>query len=135
METRGYVLTIVLALIPVALAFIGASRFGYRIPTRSRFYRFHTILYLGTVIWGLLASALMKLSSYIDWWLDDATIFLELVFGIVGAIVCVMVAPGVWWLERQPDSVKASKIGRLVLTTITTLPYFLILGVILFYHE
>ncbi|GEM_PF-3889919 len=128
-------LTIVLALIPVALAFMGASRFGYRIPTRLRFYRFHTILYLGMVIWGLLASVLMKLSSYIDLWLDDATILLELVFGIVGVIVCVMLAPGVWWLERQPDSVKASKIGRLVLTTMTTLPYFLILGIILFYHE
>ena len=135
MAAIGDVLTIVLALLPVMLAFIGAARFGYKIPTRLKVYRFHTILYPGTVALSLLASALMKVSTDIDWWLNDATILLNLIFGITGVVVCVMLAPGVWWLERQPDSAKAWRIGRPALTTVTVLPYLLIFLILLFYHE
>ena len=129
------VLTVVLPLLLVGMAFAVAARFEQRIPTRLRVYRFHAIAYPVLAVLGLATAKLMGLSSSFDWWIDDATVYLELIFGISGVILCVMLAPVVWWLERRADLTKARRIGYVVVNALMLLPYILIAGIMLFYRE
>ena len=129
------VLTVVLPLLLVWIAFAVAARFEQKLPTRLRVYRFHAITYPVVTVLGLAAVTLSGLSSNLDWWIDDATVHLELLFGISGVVVCIVLAPVVWWLERRPDLTKAWRIGRMTVSTLTLVPYVLIVGILLFYRE
>ena len=128
-------LTIVLPLLLVGVAFAAAVRFERRIPTRWRIYRFHTIAYPAVAILGLTAAALMRLSSDLDWWIDDATLYLALFFGISGTALCAVLAPVVWWWDRRPELTSASRTGRLAVSVLTLLPYALVAGIVLLYRE
>ena len=131
----GDVLTIVLPLLLVGVAFAVAASFERRIPTRLSVYRFHAIAYSVVTIFGLAVLTLMRLSLSLDWWVDDATVYLELLFGISGVVLCAVLAPVVWWLEHRPGPPKARRIGGIMVSTLTLAPYFLIAGVLLFYRE
>jgi len=86
-------------------------------------------------ILGLAVVTFMGLSPGFDWWVDDATVYLELLFGISGVVLCVVLAPAVWWLERRADLTRARRIGRMTVSTLTLVPYVLIVGLLLFYRE
>ena len=135
MSHMGDVLTVVIPLLLVGVAFAVAARFEQRIPTRLRIYRFHAITYPVVTVLGLAAATLMGLSSSLDWWINDATVYLELLFGISGVVLCLVLAPVVWWLERRPDQTKAHRIGRMIVSTLTCIPYVLVVGILLFYRE
>ena len=77
----------------------------------------------------------MGVSTEIDWWLNDGAILLELLFGIAGVVLCVVLAPGAWWLERHLDSAKAWRVGSGLITAATLMPYLLVLGILFFYRE
>ena len=104
----GDALTIVLPLLLVGVAFAVAARFAQRIPTRLRVYRFHAITYPVVTVLGLATAMLMGLSSSFDWWVDDATVYLELIFGISGVVLCVVLAPVVW-VKRVAASKRCSR--------------------------
>jgi hypothetical protein len=103
--------------------------------TRLSIYRFHAIAYPVLTVLGLTVAMLMGLSSSVDWWVDDATVYLELLCGISGVAVCLVLAPVVWWLERRPDQQKTWRIGRMIVSTLTLAPYLLIIGMLLLYRE
>ena len=128
-------MTVVLPLLLVGIAFAVAARFHERIPTRLKIYRFHAIAYPLVTILGLAAVAMMRLSPSLDWWVDDSTVFLELLFGISGSVLCILLVPVVGWLGRRPDPTKTLQIGRGLVSTLTLAPYFLIAGILLFYRE
>ena len=128
-------LTSVLPLLMVGVSFAAASRLERRIPTRLSVYRFHAIAYPIVTVLGLVTVALMGLSPSVDWWVDDAAVYLELMFGISGVALCIMLVPIVWWLERGSDLSNAWRIGRMAVSTVTLLPYIIIAGIMLFYHE
>ena len=58
----GDVLTVVLPMLLVGVAFAVAARFEQRIPTRLRVYRFHAIAYPVVTVLGLAIATLMGLS-------------------------------------------------------------------------
>ena len=128
-------LTVVIPLLLVGVAFTVAACFEQKIPTRLRIYRFHAIVYPGVMILGLVMAYFMKLWRALGWWVDDATLYLELLFGISGVVLCVVLTPVVWWLERRPDQTTAHRIGRMTVSALTFVPYFLIAGILLFYRE
>ena len=86
-------------------------------------------------IFGMAVVVLMRLSSSFDRWVDDATVYLELLFGISGVVLCAVLAPVVWWLEHSPDLPKTRRIGGITVSILTLAPYFLIAGILLFYRE
>ena len=102
---------------------------------KLKIYRYHGAAYLLATGIGLAVAALMRLSSSFDWRVDDGAVYLELVFGISGATICVMLMPVAWWLERQPVLTKSVRIGRAVVNALTLVPYALIAGILLFYRE
>ena len=128
-------MTIMLPLLLVGIAFGVAARFEQRIPTRLRVYRFHAIAYPVVAVLGLAVALLMGLSPSLDWWVDDATVYLDLLFGILGVVLCAVLAPVVWWLERRPGLPNARRLGGIIVSTLALAPYFLIAGILLFYRE
>ena len=131
----GDAVTVVLPLLPVGVAFAVAGRFEQRIPTRLRVYRFHAIMYPVVAILGLVAAKLMGVSPSVDWWMNDATIYLELIFGSVGVVLCLILAPAVLWLERRSAMTTIWRSGRVAVTLVTLIPYMLTAGILLFYRE
>ena len=129
------VLTIVLPLLLVGMGYGVAARFERRIPTRLRVYRWHAITYPVITVLGLATAALMGASSTLAWWIDDSTVYLELLFGISGVVLCAVLAPVVRWLEQRPDRTNAWRIGRLTVSALTLAPYALIAGILLLYRE
>ncbi len=129
------VLTFVVPLLLVGIGFGAAARFGRRIPTRLGVYRFHVVAYLVIAALGLASAKLMNLSQHIDWWIDDAAVSLALLFSISGVVLCLVLAPVVWWLERRPVLTKTWRIGAVMINTLTCMPYLLIVGLLLFYRE
>ena len=125
----------VLPLLIVVVAFVSAARFEQRIPTRLRIYRFHAIVYLGLMVLGLVLVHFMGLSPELDWWVDDALIYLALVFSISGTVLCLLLAPAVWLLERRSDTTRGWRVGRAAVSTATLVPYFFIVAIVVFYHE
>jgi len=134
-RNRKCKLSAILPLLLVGVAFAVAARFEQRIPTRLRVYRFHAIAYPALTVLGLAAAAVMRLSSGVDWLINDAAVYLELLFGISGVVVCLVLAPVVWWLERRPGLTNAWRIGRMMVSTLTLVPYVLVAGVLLFYRD
>lgn len=129
------VLSFVVPLCLVGIAFGVAARFGRRIPTQLSVYRFHVVAYLLIAAFGLVSATLMKLSQRMNWWIDDATVYLMLLFSISGLVLCLVLAPVIWWLEHRPGLTKTWRIGAVVVSTLTCLPYFLVGGILIFYRE
>ncbi len=100
-----------------------------------RVYRFHAVFYAVATALGLLVVALMSLSPGLDWWIDDGAVYLWLIFGISGAVLCVALAPAVWWLKRRPVLTKSVLAGCTIINALTLVPYALIAGILLFYRE
>ena len=134
-DTIGDMATVVLPLLLVAVAFLIAARFARRIPTRLGIYRFHMLMYPVVVILGFILWYLMENFHEVDWWVDDATVMLELFFGVLGTLLCLLFVPVVWWIERHPDAPRIWQIGRVAVTTVSLLPYGFILAILLFYRE
>jgi len=128
-------LPILLPLLLIIIAAGGSARFQRKIPIRSRFYRFHVIFYPMVIILGLAVARLMKLFPAFDRWVDDATLFLQLVFGISGSVLCLGLGPVVWWVERRTDSTTISRIGKIAILTTMLIPYFTIMGLLVLYRE
>jgi hypothetical protein len=118
----GDVLTVVLPLLAVGVAFIVALGLQQRIPTMLKVYRIHAIAYPVVTVLGLATAALMGLSSSFDWWVNDAAVYLTLQFGISGVVVCTALAPVVWWWEHQSDLAKARRVGRIAINSVALLP-------------
>ncbi len=128
-------LPILLPLLLIIIAAGGSTRFGRKIPIRSRIYRFHVIFYPVVAMLGLVVASLMKLFSAFDRWVDDTTLFLQLVFGISGSVLCLGLGPVVWWVERRTDSTTISRIGKIAILATMLIPYFIIIGLLVFYRE
>ena len=128
-------MSIALPLLLVGVAFAVAACFERQIPTGLRVYRLHVIAYPVVAVLGFAAAVLMSLSSSIDRWLDDATVHLELLFGIAGVVLCLVLAPVLWWVERQPELTGRWRVGRIAVSLVTLAPYVLIAGIVLFYRE
>ena len=79
--TAGDMATLVLPLLLLAIAILIAARFARRIPTRLGIYRFHMLLYPAVVIFGFILWHLMGNFHEVDWWVNDGTLILELIFG------------------------------------------------------
>jgi len=128
------VLTIVLPLLLLGAAFVIATRFERKIPTRLKVYRFHAILYPIVTVLGLTVTVCMGWSPNLDWWINDAIVHLELVFGISGVALCLALTPAVWWMEHHPDLINVWRIGRLTVNTLIWAPYGMT-GALLLYLE
>ena len=120
--------------IPIA-AFAIAYRFRGKVPWGSSIYRLHTLVYLLVVTLSLGVMGLIRASRELDWWVNDGAMFLILLFGTSGLMLCVLSVPITWWGSRRATSAGARAITQAIATIVSIVPYFLLAGVLLFYRE
>ena len=118
-----------------AVAMMMAYRLHRRVPWGPGIYRFHALLYLLMVALSLGVVGFMRVSQAVDWWIDDATLFLTLLFGASGLVLCIVFVPMVWWCGRRTISRRTRRVTEAIVTIMSVVPYFLLAGVLLFYRE
>ena len=118
-----------------AVAMMMAYRLHRRVPWGPGIYRFHALLYLLMVALSLGVVGFMRVSQAVDWWIDDATLFLTLLFGASGLVLCIVFVPMVWWCGRRTMSWRARRAQEVIVTMMSVVPYFLLASVLLFYRE
>ena len=115
-------------------AFTLAAFTFQRLPPGSRFLNYHVVAYVTGLLLNLLLVLLMGVSRLVDWYVNDAMVFLAILFSGVGTTICLVVSPFTW-LYRKRTGQPMSQIANYTLNICITLPYAAIALILLFYRE
>ena len=127
-------LPVLVPIFAVGLAYGLAAATFRRLPTGFYFVNFHVIAYFSALLLNMLILLLMGIDD-IDWYVDDASIFLAIFFSGLGSIVCLTMALPIWLLGRRKFSPNVSRVGRYIVNFVVTAPYLAVAWIFLFYSE
>ncbi len=103
-----------------------------RSPGGPAFLKFHAVAYPALLGLALIVVLLMATVRVVDLNVDDASVLLMVLFAGLGVVLCLVLAPLAWYFMRHgPMGPKT----RYTINTFVSLPYAVVLLIMLFYRE
>jgi len=116
----------------VGIAYVLAALTFRKLPAGIPFLNFHVVAYGVLLALNLLLMVLMEKIRAVDLNVDDATVFLAMLFAGLGTVICLVLAPCVWFFRRRSSF---QPVTQYVITFVVSLPYIAVVLILLFYRE
>jgi hypothetical protein len=116
----------------VGIAYVLAALTFRKLPAGIPFLNFHVVAYGGLLALNLLLMVLMEKIRAVDLNVDDATVFLAMLFAGLGTVICLVLAPCVWFFRRRRSF---QPVTQNVINFVVSLPYIAVVLILLFYRE
>jgi hypothetical protein len=116
----------------LGIAYVSATLTFRKLPAGIPFLNFHLVAYGVLLALNGLLMVLMQNSRAVDLKVDDGTVFLATLFAGLGAVFCLVLAPLVWFFRRR-SSFQA--VTQYVISCVASLPYVVVILILLFYRE
>jgi len=125
-------LSFVIPALVLAIAYILAFLAFRKLPAGIPFLNFHVVAYGVLLAFNLLLMVLMENIRVVDLNVEDATVFLTILFAGLGTAFCLILGPFVWLFRRRGPF---RPVAQYVIDFITGLPYVVVVLILLFYRE
>ena len=116
----------------LGIAYVLATLTFRKLPAGIPFLNFHVVAYGGLLALNLLLMVLMEKIRAVDLNVDDATVFLAMLFAGLGTVICLVLAPCVWFFRRRSSF---QPVTQNVINFVVGLPYIAVVLILLFYRE
>ena len=116
----------------VGIAYVLAALTFRKLPAGIPFLNFHVVAYGVLLALNLLLMVLMEKIRAVDLNVDDATVFLAMLFAGLGTVICLVLAPCVWFFRRRSS---VQPVTQNVINFVVSLPYIAVVLILLFYRE
>jgi len=116
----------------VGIAYVLAALTFRKLPAGIPFLNFHVVAYGVLLALNLLLMVLMEKIRAVDLNVDDATVFLAMLFAGLGTVICLVLAPCVWFFRRRSSF---QPVTQNVINFVVSLPYIAVVLILLFYRE
>ncbi|MDZ4339050.1 MAG: hypothetical protein U1B94_02385 [candidate division NC10 bacterium] len=116
----------------LGIAYVFATLTFRKLPAGIPFLNFHVVAYGVLLALNLLLMVLMEKIRAVDLNVDDATVFLTMLFAGLGTVSCLVLAPCVWFFRRRSSF---QPVTQYVINFVVGLPYIAVVLILLFYRE
>ena len=116
----------------LGIAYVLASLTFRKLPAGVPFLNFHVVAYGVLLALSLLLMVLMEKVRAVDLNVDDATVFLAILFAGLGTVFCLVLVPFVWFFRRRSSF---QPVTQYVINFVTSLPYIAVVLMLLLYRE
>jgi len=116
----------------VGIAYVLAALTFRKLPAGIPFLNFHVVAYGVLLALNFLLMVLMEKIRAVDLNVDDATVFLAMLFAGLGTVSCLVLAPCVWFFRRRSSF---QPVTQNVINFVASLPYIAVVLILLFYRE
>jgi len=116
----------------LGIAYVLAALTFRKMPEGMPFLNFHVVAYGVLLALNFLLMVLMEKIRAVDLNVDDATVFLAMLFAGLGTVICLVLAPCVWFFRRRSSF---QPVTQNVINFVVSLPYIAVVLILLFYRE
>jgi len=116
----------------LGIAYVLAALTFRKMPEGMPFLNFHVVAYGVLLALNFLLMVLMEKIRAVDLNVDDATVFLAMLFAGLGTVICLVLAPCVWFFRRRSSF---QPVTQYVINFVVSLPYIAVVLILLFYRE